>query len=150
MDLLLQIELMFQLTLAAILSMVIGLNRERGDKSAGMRTHMLAGVGACLFTMVSVNFFASGDPSRVASNVVTGIGFLGAGAIFRRGNQVKALTTAASLWSTAGIGMAVGVGAWLLAIGATILIWVILAVLQLLPFEREHRAAAEAIVGDGE
>lgn len=126
-----------RLFLAAFLSMTIGFNRQRSEKPAGMRTHMLACIGACLFTMIGMLAFPNGDTTRVASTVVTGIGFLGAGTIFRDEDKVKSLTTAASIWATAAVGVAVGVGAWFLAVGATILIWFVLAVVY--RFEGDHR-----------
>lgn len=125
-----QIITIVEILLAAVLSMLIGLDRERMGKSAGLRTHMLTGVGACIFTSLSLHAFPDGDTSRVASNVVTGIGFLGAGVIWRRESSVHDLTTAASIWATAAIGMAVAGGAWLLAIAATVIIWVILALVR--------------------
>lgn len=112
-----------QLLLAALLSMVIGMNRERREKDAGLRTHMLVGIGACLFTLLSVLAFPENDTARVASNIVTGIGFLGAGVIYKGANHVHDLTTAASIWATASLGMAVGLGAWFLAICATLVVW---------------------------
>jgi putative Mg2+ transporter-C (MgtC) family protein len=130
MALIQQLEIAAQLLLAALLSMVVGLNREKREKDAGLRTHMLVGIGACLFTALSWAAFPPGDPSRVASNVVTGIGFLGAGVIYKgKGeNRIHDLTTAASIWTTAAIGMATGVGAWLLAICAALIVWLILDV----------------------
>jgi len=129
------IELQFTITLqllaAALLSMIIGMDRERNQKSAGLRTHMLTGVGACLFTTLSYQAFPEGDPTRIASNIVTGIGFLGAGTIVRRGDEAGDLTTAASIWTTAAVGMAVGTNAWFIAITSTLLIWVILAIIRL-------------------
>ncbi|MCA9885636.1 MAG: MgtC/SapB family protein [Anaerolineae bacterium] len=110
--------------------MLIGLNRERMGKSAGIRTHMMVGMGACLFTSLSLHGFLDADPSRVASSVVTGIGFLGAGVIVKRHGDIHDLTTAASIWMAAAIGMAVGVGALLLASGATVLAWVTLEILR--------------------
>lgn len=118
-----------QLLLAAFLSMVIGLDREHRDKNAGMRTHMLVGMGACMFTLLSVMAFPESDTTRIASNIVTGIGFLGAGVIYRSKRRVHDLTTAASIWVTAAVGMAVGSGAWFLAITGTIFIWSILRLL---------------------
>jgi len=135
MSLILQIELILQLILCVFLSMLIGLDRERLQKSAGLRTHLLTGLGACLFTILSVHAFPNADTSRVASNVVTGIGFLGAGTIIQRRFATHDLTTAASIWVTAAVGMAVGTGAWLLAIAATVIIWFILGVIR--RFERE-------------
>lgn len=123
-----QFILGIQLILAALLSALIGIERERRNRDAGLRTHMLVGIGACLFTGLSVNFDV-GDPGRVAAQVVTGIGFLGAGAILKAGRNIRGLTTAASIWATAAVGMATGVGAWLLSIMATLIIWFTLSFL---------------------
>jgi putative Mg2+ transporter-C (MgtC) family protein len=124
-----QITIGLKLIVAAVLSMVIGIDRERRDKNAGLRTHMLVGVGACLFTALSIEAFPNADTSRVAANVVTGIGFLGAGVIYRSEDKVHDLTTAASVWITASVGMAVATGAWLVAAIATLVIWGILRML---------------------
>jgi len=129
MPLNLQLEISLELVFAAFLSMIIGIDRERRDRAAGLRTHMLVGLGACLFTTLSSHAFPNGDPTRVASNIVTGIGFLGAGTIIQRKSGVHNLTTAASIWATAAVGMAVGLGAWFLAICAVLLIWTILAII---------------------
>ena len=134
--------LRLNLLLAAVLSMIVGLDRERIGSDAGLRTHMLVGLGACLFTLLSLyGFPGPNESSRVAAQIITGIGFLGAGTIIQRKRDVHQLTTAASIWATAAIGMAAGVGAWLLAIGATILVWVVLAVIR--RFEPEKRRSAE-------
>ncbi len=124
-----QLLITIQLIISAILSLIIGMDRERKAKAAGLRTHMLTGVGACLFTSLSIAAFPDGDPTRIASNIVTGIGFLGAGTIIVRNNQPHELTTAASIWVTAAIGMAVGTNAFLVAITGTLLIWLILVVI---------------------
>lgn len=126
----LQLHLLAQVALAAFLSMIVGLDRERRDKSAGLRTHMLTGLGACLFTTIGSHALPDGDPTRVAAGVVSGIGFLGAGVIFRSEDRVRDLTTSASIWATAAIGVAVALDAWLVAIGSTVLVWFILAVVQ--------------------
>lgn len=126
----LQLHLLVQVALAAFLSMIVGLDRERRDKSAGLRTHMLTGLGACLFTTIGAHALPESDPTRVAAGVVSGIGFLGAGVIFRSEDRVRDLTTSASIWATAAIGVAVALDAWLLAIGATVLVWFILSVIQ--------------------
>jgi len=114
------------LALAFVLSAVIGLERQRRFKSAGLRTHTLVGVGSAVFTLVSAYGFAditgrgaSIDPSRIAAQIVSGIGFLGAGVIFVRRGSVSGLTTAASIWLTAGVGMACGAGLPTLAVMAT-------------------------------
>ncbi len=125
-----QIIFIIHITITMFLSMLIGINRERYGKSAGLRTHMLTGVGACLFTILSLHAFPDSDPSRVASNVVTGIGFLGAGLIIQRKRETHDLTTAAGIWATAAVGMAVGAGLWLLAMYTTGMIWIVLEVFQ--------------------
>lgn len=115
-------------TLAFVLSACIGAERQRRLKSAGVRTHTLVGLGSAIFTLVSAYGFAHivgpemiVDPSRIAAQVVSGIGFLGAGVIFVRQNIVNGLTTAASVWVTAAIGMACGAGMPMLAITSTVL-----------------------------
>lgn len=116
-----------ELGLALLLSLLIGVERETRQKSAGMRTHMLVGVGSALFMEVSIHGFAgaaglpdtSFDPSRVAAQIVSGIGFIGGGLIFVKRDAVRGLTTAATIWLTCAIGMACGGGLPLLAIGAT-------------------------------
>lgn len=117
-------ETLLRLLLALGLGGAVGSERESVDKPAGFRTHILVCVGAALFALVSRDgFFGSGaDPSRVASNIVVGIGFLGAGTIWRTGASVQGLTTAASLWSVAAIGTATGIGYYVGAIGATAIV----------------------------
>src|SRR5215203_5892091 len=118
------LELLGRLLLAAVLGGAIGAERELNDQAAGLRTHMLLTIGACLFTLVSAYGFGGGprDPSRLAAQIVTGIGFLGGGAIVRHGLTVKGLTTAASIWATAAVGVAVGAGRYLLGIGGAALV----------------------------
>src|SRR5581483_9066050 len=111
-----------RLAAAAALGGAIGLERELDEKAAGLRTHMLVSLGSALFTMVGAygfhDFLVNGgsvvrtDPGRIAAQVVTGIGFLGAGVIFRQVFTIRGLTTAASLWVVAAIGMATGAGYW--------------------------------------
>jgi putative Mg2+ transporter-C (MgtC) family protein len=113
-----EVEIILRLLLAAALGAGIGYQRERANKPAGLRTHILIALGSALFTVVSIFGFGDGvDVSRVAAGVVAGIGFIGAGVIFRgiRGNHVVGLTTAASIWATASIGLAAGVGMYLIA-----------------------------------
>jgi putative Mg2+ transporter-C (MgtC) family protein len=114
------LELLGRLLLAAVLGGAIGAERELNDQAAGLRTHMLLTIGACLFTLISAYGFSRGvgtDPSRLAAQIVTGIGFLGGGAIVRHGLTVKGLTTAARIWATASVGVAVGAGDYVLAVG---------------------------------
>jgi putative Mg2+ transporter-C (MgtC) family protein len=119
-------DTLLRLAVAALLGGAIGL--ERDEKAAGLRTHILVSAGSALFTLVGAYGFAaffkggnavSYDPSRVAAQIVTGIGFLGAGVIFRQGFTIRGLTTAASLWLVAAIGMAAGAGYWSGAVIAT-------------------------------
>lgn len=120
-----------RLLIAAVLGGVLGYERERKARSAGMRTHMLVAVGAALFVIGPVQAgMAVSDLSRVIQGVVQGIGFLGAGAIIVRNaqHQVEGLTTAASIWATAGIGVIVGLGLEATAILSTVVVLIILAV----------------------
>ncbi len=116
-------EVLLRLFVAAALGGAIGLERELRERQAGLRTHLVVSVGSALFTLVSAygfsNFGARVDPTRIAAQIVTGIGFLGAGAIIRHGLSVRGLTTAASLWLVAAIGMAAGAGYWEGALIAT-------------------------------
>ena len=121
------LDVLFRLAAAAGLGAAIGLERELDEKAAGLRTHMLVSLGSALFTMVGAYGFedfaksgATTDPSRIAAQVVTGIGFLGAGVIFRQGFTVRGLTTAASLWVVAAVGMASGAGFWKGAVVGTV------------------------------
>lgn len=114
--------------LAIILGGVLGWQRERIGKSAGPRTYALVSFGSAMFTLLSIYGFGSPDPSRVASQVVVGIGFLGAGMIMRKNDgNVEGLTTAAGLWAVAAIGMAVGVGWFWQSIAGTVLMLIVLA-----------------------
>ena len=121
-----EIEIIARLLLALACSAVIGYERESAQKAAGFRTHILVGVGAAIFTIVSIIGFEGGDESRVAAQIVTGVGFLGAGAIFKEGATVRGLTTAAGLWVVAAVGMAAGSGSYTVAITGTILVVAVL------------------------
>jgi putative Mg2+ transporter-C (MgtC) family protein len=135
-------EILLRLMLAAVLGSVVGIERERLDWAAGLRTHMLVCLGSTLFMLVSAFGFADIlgtpgiglDPSRIAAQVVSGVGFLGAGTIILRREAVRGLTTAASVWTVAAVGLAVGGGLYFAAISATVLILVILAGIK--PLER--------------
>jgi putative Mg2+ transporter-C (MgtC) family protein len=109
-----------RLLASLVLGAVIGLEREVSDKAAGLRTNILICVGACLFTIISGYFF--NDPARITAQLVSGIGFLGAGAIMHEGDKVTGLTTAATIWMVAAIGMAVGYGHYTLAATATLMV----------------------------
>ena len=138
-------EMCYRLLLAALYGSLIGIQREHLFWTAGLRTHMLVCAGACLIMIVSAFGFSVAltqpgtqlDPSRIAAQVVSGIGFLGAGSIMMRGEVIKGLTTAASLWAVAGIGLAVGGGLYMLGAVATFLILIILIAIR--PVERMLR-----------
>lgn len=115
-----------QVVLAMFLGALLGWQRERWGKSAGPRTYALVTGGAALFTILSINGFGLASSDRVASNVVVGIGFLGAGLIFLKDDRVQNLTTAAGLWASAAIGMAVGTGFYILPIGSTLVMYILL------------------------
>jgi putative Mg2+ transporter-C (MgtC) family protein len=139
-------EMLIRLVAAAALGSLIGFERERLLWAAGIRTHMLVCVGSCLIMIVSQYGFSNVltqqnvvlDPSRIAAQVVSGIGFLGAGAILARGEIVKGLTTAASIWTVAAVGLAVGGGLYLAASASTLIILIILAGIK--PLEEAYRS----------
>lgn len=118
-----QCRFLISLILAAILGFSIGMERKFRSKEAGIRTHTIVCFGSSLMMLISIYGFGDGaDPARLAAQIVAGIGFLGAGIIVYRKNEVHGLTTAAGVWTTAGIGMACGGGLWLVAVGATVLL----------------------------
>src|SRR3954469_8717085 len=112
----------FRLIGAAALGALIGLEREIHDHPAGMRTHLLVSLGSAGFTVLSIAAFPApgAHPARIAAQIVTGIGFLGAGAILKEGATIRGLTTAASLWATAAVGMACGLGSFFAAVAAAV------------------------------
>jgi len=121
------LEMFFRVIFACFLGSLIGWERERHRHivSAGIRTYGAISLGACAFGILSV-YFNPGDPSRVAAQVVSGIGFLGGGIIFRQGDYVTGLTTAATLWATAAVGLAVSVGLYLTSLLIALLIFLLL------------------------
>jgi putative Mg2+ transporter-C (MgtC) family protein len=138
------LELMFRIGLAAGLGAAIGLERELREREAGLRTHLLVSLGAALFTLVSAYGWTDWrfstpegivfDPTRIAAQIVTGVGFLGAGAIIRYGITIRGLTTAATLWTVAAIGMAVGAGYYWAAVLTTAAVLISLWPLRILAF----------------
>ncbi len=124
---------LFRLAAATLLSAVIGYEREVIRKPAGLRTMMLVGLGSCLFTIASLeaaNYSPTVDPSRIAAQIVTGIGFLGAGSIIRAGASVVGITTAASIWLVAAVGLATGLGLYYQALAASLLGFAILRLVE--------------------
>ncbi len=138
-------DILARLGAAALLGSLIGFERERLAWAAGVRTHMLVAVGSCLFMIVSAYGFEHArlndhvvlDPSRIAAQVVSGIGFLGAGSILLRGQIIRGLTTAASIWSVAALGLACGGGLYFAATATTVIILLILAGMK--PLEEVYR-----------
>ncbi len=132
-------DILIRLGLAALLGMIVGYERERQNQPAGLRTHAILAIGSCLAMTISINIamqfvpaVPNGDPGRLAAQVVSGIGFLGAGAILRYGTNVKGLTTATSLWTIAIVGLAVGAGHFFSAVGTTVALIIVLVVLNFL------------------
>jgi putative Mg2+ transporter-C (MgtC) family protein len=122
-----ELVMVLRVLLAMALGAIIGFQRGKAEKPAGMRDLILISTGSALFTVVSIYGFGA-DPARVAAGIVTGIGFLGAGAIIRRGEGgvVKGITTAATIWAVAGIGLAAGAGLYVIAAVTTFLVLVVL------------------------
>lgn len=122
-----------RLSLATLLGAIVGVQRERSGKPAGVRTHALVAVGSALFVLAGMEFGMDEEPlSRVIQGLVTGIGFLGAGAILKleEKREIEGLTTAAGIWVTAGIGLAVGLGRFGLALSSAVLAWFVLAAVK--------------------
>ena len=157
-----ELEILWRLGLALVLSSVIGIEREVGQKSAGLRTYTLVGVGAAVFMLVSTYGFRDVlanphtvlDPSRVAAQIVSGIGFIGGGIIFVRRDTVRGLTTAAGVWVTAGVGMACGGDLPLLAVSTTLIYLVVAFVypflLRMLPRSRFAPSDLRLVYIDGQ
>ena len=135
-----------RMTVALLLGAVIGWDRERRDAEAGLRTHMLVSLGAAIFVLVPAESgMGSDELSRIVQGVVSGIGFLGAGAVLKQSEEgrIHGLTTAASIWATAAVGMSAGLGNEGSAILATAFIWVVLAVLRRLKVRKDEQHHAE-------
>lgn len=124
------IEPFVRLLLAVFLAGIVGWERERRGRPAGFRTYIMVGLGSAMFTLVSLYAFPGSDPARVAAQVVTGVGFLGAGSILQRQTDVHGLTTAAGLWAVAAIAMAAAAGLYLVATVGALLAVLILAALR--------------------
>ena len=147
------LELIERLCLAAVLGGVLGFEREWRNKTAGLRTNILIAIGSCLFTVMSIDMSrtAGGDPTRIAAQIVTGIGFLGAGAIMRTGLNVQGLTTAAMIWVNAAVGVAAGGGEYRVAVVATAVAIAALVILgpveRLIDRRRPNHAPESAATG---
>jgi putative Mg2+ transporter-C (MgtC) family protein len=147
-----QLDLALRLLLAAVLGAIIGLEREVHDHPAGMRTHLLVSVGSAAFTVLSIFAFPGSDTGRVAAQIVTGVGFLGAGAILKEGATIRGLTTAASLWAVAAVGMAAGAGAWgvagVLTTIAIVSLWPLQKITYRLVGRNQHRLFLKLTTAD--
>ncbi len=147
MDMQTELLLAGRLVLAAFLGAAIGYERELRGRSAGLRTFAAVALGACLFSIVSYIVVPEGnETTRIAAQVVTGVGFLGAGVILHGQGHISGLTTSATLWAAAAVGMAVGYGLYILAVVATLLL-VLLLLLRLVPW-LDHRAEHETRLKD--
>jgi putative Mg2+ transporter-C (MgtC) family protein len=129
-----ELEFIARILLSIAFGALIGIEREKNHKPAGLRTHMLVCVGACLITVSVLNHFSPDSAARIIANIVTGIGFLGAGSIIASRQHVQGITTAASIWVVAGIGLVVGIGEYILSIIATVLVYMIL---EFVKFEKK-------------
>ncbi len=151
-------EIILRLGIAAVLGAVVGYERERHNQPAGLRTHMILVVGSALAMTLSINLamqfrpdVPNGDPARLAAQVLSGIGFLGAGAILRFGTNVRGLTTATSLWSMAVVGLSVGAGYYLVALAATALLILALSALDVVEKHLIHSTIifpVQVVAGD--
>jgi putative Mg2+ transporter-C (MgtC) family protein len=152
-----EIEFLWRLLAATAMGAAIGVEREYHAKEAGIRTHLLVAVGSCLFMILSAYGFdaflakdhVSFDPSRIASQVVTGIGFIGAGTIIFQKQMVRGLTTAAGLWVTAAIGLACGAGMYMIALISTALVLISLGLLNIyMPYFAQRERTITFLVDD--
>lgn len=119
------IDLVLRLLASVVLGLVVGIERQITHRPAGLRTHALVSLGACLFTITSISYF-SADPAVIVSTVVLGVGFIGAGCIIGSGKQVQGITTATSLWAAGAIGVAVGTGDYIMGLVVAVLVVLIL------------------------
>lgn len=122
-------EIIIRFLLAALWGGIVGAEREYRSKSAGFRTMIMISIGACFFTMISAYIGGADNPDRIAANIVSGIGFLGAGVIFQGDNRMSGITTAATIWAVAAVGMGIGAGHYFASAVASILIIIILTIL---------------------
>ena len=138
-------DIVLRLLLAAGLGAAIGVERELRQKPAGLRTNILIAVGSALLTMASIEIGRGGTPDRIAAQIVTGIGFLGGGAILRSGNTVRGMTTAATIWVNAAIGLAAGAGLFAMATMTAAITLLVLALLPPVESYFERRAGIDPV-----
>ena len=139
-----QLDALVRLAVAAILGAIVGYERETAGRPAGLRTYILVSVGACLFTLVSILGFPGSDPARVAAQIVTGIGFIGAGTIIQAQAGVRGITTAAGIWAIAAVGMAAATGLYVIAIATAIGAYLVLEFVRVKPNRSRREPPGEA------
>ena len=122
-----ELVMVFQAVFASLLGGIVGWEREGHGREAGVRTYSAVSLGACVFALVSSHVDGVADPTRIAANVVTGVGFLGAGVILRDQGRITGLTTAATIWATAGVGLAVGYGMYVIGVLTSLVLFLLLA-----------------------
>jgi putative Mg2+ transporter-C (MgtC) family protein len=144
-----QLEPLLRLLVALVLGAAVGWERELQRMPAGFRTHALVGLGSATFTVVSAFAFVGPltDPTRIAAQIVTGVGFLGGGAILHYRGSVRGLTTAASLWAVSAVGMAAGAGLYVIAVGGAVLVIITLELLDRVETFAEGRWGAGKVAG---
>jgi putative Mg2+ transporter-C (MgtC) family protein len=138
-----ELELVAKVLGAGLLGFAIGIERELMGSPAGDRTFSLVAMGAALFTALSIEAFGGGSPDRVAANIVTGVGFLGGGMILKDGGNVRGLTTAAGIWATAALGMAVATDRYVVAVATAVAIMLVFAAERVYSFKRRGQAPSE-------
>ena len=145
-------EVVLRLLLAVVIGFAIGFERKMRFKEAGVRTHTIVSIGSCLYMLISMYAFNGADTSRVAAQIVSGIGFLGAGMIFYHKEMIHGLTTAAGIWATAAIGMAAGAGWYIVSIIATVLIILIQCIMHMnfKLFHSHHFVKVNVVFKDNE
>ncbi|MFM8177773.1 MAG: MgtC/SapB family protein, partial [Candidatus Kapaibacterium sp.] len=141
-----------KLMLAVVVGGLIGLEREYSSKAAGFRSIVLICIGSTLFTMLSLQLGGAANADRIAANIITGIGFIGAGVVFKDGVSITGITTASSIWATAALGMAIGGGHYLLALEGMMLVITVLSLFELFErlVDRWHQVRSYRIVADGD
>jgi putative Mg2+ transporter-C (MgtC) family protein len=139
-----QLDALVRLALAAVLAAIVGYERETHGRPAGLRTYILVSMGACLFTLVSMLGFPGSDPARVAAQIVTGIGFIGAGTIIQAQAGVRGITTAAGIWAIAAVGMAAATGLYVLAVATAIGAYLVLEFVRVKPDRAKREPPGEA------
>jgi putative Mg2+ transporter-C (MgtC) family protein len=139
-----EITMTVRVIIAAVMGALIGWEREAHGHEAGVRTHATVALGACTFGLISLYVDGGSDPTRIAAQVVTGVGFLGAGVILRDRGRITGLTTAATLWATAAVGLAVAYGMYILGLVSTAIILLLLSMRRFLPSQKNSVSSLDS------